>query len=775
MKKIFLFLYLIVAVSTSVWAQIKPDVGMYNVVWDVPSRNSSESMPCGGGDIGLNVWVEKGDILFYISRSGTFDENNEMLKLGRVRLSLSRDISGGNDFRQTLQLDKGCVSITGNGLEALIWVDVFRPIIHVEVSGTKACALKASYENWRFDDYVPIPRQLFSTSFKHPHKDYKVMTRKDVVETSPDMIVFYHRNREDIDDIFDLTVRQQGLEAVKSEMYNPIRTLTFGGYMRGDNLQYKSIADGKYADTPFRAWLMESKKNSRRHTLEIGLHVEQTPTLDEWKAGLTEISRSAVASRKIARKNTLDWWKQFWSRSFIFIDGAPNDEHWQIARNHTLFRYQLGCNAYGKLPTKFNGGLFTFDPVFVDSTNHATPDYRSWGGGTMTAQNQRLVYWHMLKGGDFDMMKPQFDFYLRALKNAELRSRVYWGHNGACFTEQIEQFGLPELFEYGCDRPKDYHLGLQYNSWLEYLWDTVFEFCMMIIETERYANRNITEYIPLIESCLSFFDEHYRLMAQQRGIKIWDGQGRYVFYPSSACETYKMSYNPSTVIAALQVVLSRLLELPDSYLTSDSRARWLEMLKRIPPLPFREIEGRKMLAPAETWQYINNQEAPQLYPVFPWGLYGVGKPDIQTAINTYLYDEQVVKNKNILSWKQYPIWAARLGMTAEADSLIRLKLRDANRRFPTWWGPGYDWVPDHNWGGSGMIALQEMLMQTVGEKIYLLPACPKNWNINFKLNAPYQTTVEATVKNGKIISLKVSPEARRKDIIIIGQDINIDN
>ena len=31
-------------------------------------------MPCGGGDIGLNVWVENGDILCYMSRSGAFDK-----------------------------------------------------------------------------------------------------------------------------------------------------------------------------------------------------------------------------------------------------------------------------------------------------------------------------------------------------------------------------------------------------------------------------------------------------------------------------------------------------------------------------------------------------------------------------------------------------------------------------------------------------------------------------------------------------------------------------
>jgi hypothetical protein len=48
-------------------------------------------MPCGGGDVGLNVWVENGDVLCYLSRSGTFDENNAMLKLGRLRLKLSSE------------------------------------------------------------------------------------------------------------------------------------------------------------------------------------------------------------------------------------------------------------------------------------------------------------------------------------------------------------------------------------------------------------------------------------------------------------------------------------------------------------------------------------------------------------------------------------------------------------------------------------------------------------------------------------------------------------
>lgn len=53
-------------------------------------------MPCGGGDIGMNVWVEEGDVLFYLSRSGTFDENNCLLKQGRFRIRLSP-----NPFKET--------------------------------------------------------------------------------------------------------------------------------------------------------------------------------------------------------------------------------------------------------------------------------------------------------------------------------------------------------------------------------------------------------------------------------------------------------------------------------------------------------------------------------------------------------------------------------------------------------------------------------------------------------------------------------------------------
>jgi hypothetical protein len=64
-----------------------------------------------------------------------------------------------------------------------------------------------------------------------------------------------------------------------------------------------------------------------------------------------------------------------------------------------------------------------------------------------------------------------------------------------------------------------------------------------------------------------------------------------------------------------------------------------------------------------------------------------------------------------------------------------------------------------------MIGLQEMLMQTPGDSIYILPAWPDDWDVQFKLHAPGNTTVEGEWKGGKMVSLKVTPESRKSDVI----------
>jgi hypothetical protein len=766
---IFIFLWITnIGIVFGQQADLQP----YNIVWTTQSQNSSESMPCGGGDIGLNVWVEKGEILFYLSRAGAFDENNVFPKFGRVRVKLTPNPFEDGEFRQELKLEEGYVEISGKkeGRNSLvkIWVDVFRPVVHVETESSTPVTVEATYESWRFTDLEwTNPSQTWA-SLGFRDAPMNAVIRADSIQFEGEKVLFYHRNRDE--SLFDITVTQQGLDSVKNQLWNPLKNLTFGGMMAGEQMKPDGTTSGKYADTPFKGWKLKSVKPVRKNHLQIFLHIDESPSVSEWKNGLVAIEKEAISAQKTAAQKTQSWWADFWNRSYISINSDKPDAkspEWQVGRNYQLFRYQLGCNAYGNYPTKFNGGLFTFDPGYVDQNLPFTPDHRNWGGGTHTSQNQRLVYFPMFKSGDFDMLPSQLNFYLRALPNAEIRTEFYWGHKGASFTEQLEQFGLPLATSYSWNRPENFPKGVEYNYWLEYQWDTQFEFALMMLDLERFNKEDISKYIHFIESGLTFFYEHYQYQANSRSRSTLDGEGHLILFPGSGAETYKMAYNSTATIAALKTILTRLLELPDNYLSEEKRTHWQEMLKRIPPIAFREMEGHKTISPAWTWGRINNQEIPQLYPVFPWGMYGIGRPDLDVAVNTWKYGTDLPIQKNYVSWHQDAIFCAKLGLTDEAAAITIKKLQDSERRFPTFWGPGHDWVPDHNWGGSGMIGLQEMLMQTVDDKIYLFPAWPKDWDVNFKLHAPYNTIVEGVLKDGNLTNLKVTPESRRSDLEIM--------
>ena len=162
-------------------------------VWTTQSRNASESMPCGGGDIGMNVWVEQGDVLFYVARSGSFDELNTLLKAGRFRLSLSPGLDMKN-FRQTLHLEEGYVEVSDGQLSVQLWADVWKPVVHVDVSSPKVKqSIAVTYENWRTKEKELTKRECFQTSYKFAAPKGLKAHADDIVATN-NGILFMHQN-----------------------------------------------------------------------------------------------------------------------------------------------------------------------------------------------------------------------------------------------------------------------------------------------------------------------------------------------------------------------------------------------------------------------------------------------------------------------------------------------------------------------------------------------------------------------------------------------------
>jgi hypothetical protein len=574
-------------------------------------------------------------------------------------------------------------------------------------------------------------------------------------------------------------VTSHNLEEYKNEMVNTQKGRTFGGILTGDNFKPVGNSTGTYVKTGYKAWKLQSRKPAERHTVKLYSYLAQTETLEEWKKGLDTLVSAKKPYDKSAKRETREWWKAFWQKSWFVLNHEnpdPQSKTWQLGRNYQLFRYQMGCNYYGTYPTKFNGGNFTYDPYLIKSHSlHGmnrvipfpyNPDWRLWGGGSFTAQNQRLLYWPLLKSGDFDMMPAQFDYYNRSLPNATARVKKYWGHKGCLYAEQLENFGLPvgSQWKYPVSTPEkpvvadpkaDHHYAGQ------------LEFAYMILEYHRFSGKDISKYMDFIKNSVIFFDEHYQAQHKLDTGKPLDENGKLIIYPSTGCESVRQAKNPGIVVAGLTACIEGLLALPPKYVKKEEREYFKGFLNRIPGYQYEEVKGDKTVKVAWSWGFSQPDECPHFYPLFPFDQFALGTDDMTVWRNTWKHGK-FWKNV-VVSWHQDGIFYARMGMIEDAAKYNTRKMEDSPRRFPTFWGPGNDWVPDHNWGGSGMIGLQEMLMQTIGKKILLLPAWPKEWDVDFKLHAPENTIVEGKVRSGNVTELNVTPKERLKDVVIAGK------
>jgi hypothetical protein len=84
-------------------------------------------------------------------------------------------------------------------------------------------------------------------------------------------------------------------------------------------------------------------------------------------------------------------------------------------------------------------------------------------------------------------------------------------------------------------------------------------------------------------------------------------------------------------------------------------------------------------------------------------------------------------------------------------------------RFPAFWGPNNDWVPDMDHGGGGMSALQYMLLQADDGVISLMPAWPKDWEVDFRVNIPGNRRISGRyrIAGGVVLTEKPSDSRLR--------------
>ncbi len=421
----------------------------------------------------------------------------------------------------------------------------------------------------------------------------------------------------------------------------------------------------------------------------------------------------------------------------------------RVTQAYVLQRWMTACGGRGNYPIKFNGSIFTVDPKFAGGPDF-NADWRRWGD-CFWWQNTRLPYFPMIARGDFDELSVLFRFYREVLPLCEARAQLYHGATGAYFPETMTIFGTYANNDYGWNR-KDRQPNEVLCPYWQYAWQQGLELTTLMLdcyEHTRDAKFLNEELIPMAHSVLSYYDSRF-----QR-----DALGKLVISPTQAVETYWHGVtNDTPSVAGLHDVLDRLLlvEAPAA-----EREFWQRMKAATPALPLRD--GRVTMAEAFEPKR-SNVENPELFAIWPFRLYGVGRPDLELGRATFKHRTE----KASIGWQYDGQCAGILGLTDDAKQILLGKIRNShpNFRFPAMWGPNYDWLPDQDHGSNIMLTLQHMVLESTGDKIFLLPAWPADWNVKFKLHAPKNTTVEGVFRKGKLESLKVTPASRQKDVVL---------
>jgi alpha-L-fucosidase 2 len=685
-----------------------PTLDDANVTWDTPSENAMASMPLGNGDIALNVWVEKstGDLLFYIAKTDAWGDNVRsdfgLPKVGRVRISLD-----GQPPEHTHPFRQSLRLAQG---QITIDVNGNSYLIWVDANNPVIHAESTSPQ--------PVAiRVAFESDRLKPEHGLQADT---IFPDQKNRVAWCYRN--------------------KSKEAPQLVNLTFGGLIEGPNLA--SAGDNLTLAAPA----------AKTHRVDIHVLTSQPPTAETFLSQLEALGQKTDATDlETARKNHLAWWTQFWSRSSILLGGTPDAT--QAFTGYTQQRFISACMGRGAYPIKFNGGLFTVDMKFRrDNKDKVYPaDQRDWGG-QYWFQNTRPMYWPMLASGDFDMMLPLFKMYKGEIEYNEPLVKKYYNHEGSYFAETAPFWG--HIDNITSESPP---------SWTNRYYTPVLELTMMMLDYAEYTgDAQIVKdtIVPVAKLGLTFFDKHFPR----------DAKGKLLLDPDNSIEQFWKIRNPTPDIAGLHAILPRLLALPEDAVDAATRKDWQRLLSELPVVPTGTRNGKKAILPMEEGPEQNknpqprNSENPELYTIYPFRLYGLTKPDLDVARHTF----DIRKQKNKGCWVQDPIQAAMLGLTDTAVqcTLFDLTRKDPNLRFPAFWDHGNDYMPDLDNGGNGLNGLQQMLLYADGKKIVLLPAWPKDWTASFKLHAPFQTTIEATVRNGKIENLKVTPAERAKDVTI---------
>ena len=686
-------------------------------------EDSMKSLPIGNGDIGANVWLSSDGIVhILVSKTDAWSELSRLLKAAHIAVRLTPNtFENGADFE--LSIADGVLTVKNERVCIRIYADAFAPCIRFNITSEEDTDASIEFLNYRSK---PIDPGCDFSNFYAKDGDHGIVESADTISlTDLGGLSQVHRNEASC---YEFSLKTQDMEFYMGKEKDPLLFHTFGAAIYTDCALYE---DGALSAHSIKS-------------LDAAVFVLSKSTEDrkEMQTAFDDLYKEYGMGSDDSYLRHKDSWRKFWNEAYVFAEGDADAEN--VTRAFLYQRYITHCADRGNAPIKFNGSIFTAGIMQGYPDNY---DARAWGG-PYWFQNTRLAYWYILFVGDYDSMHPMLDMYLNMMPIAKARCEHYFGHPGILIPETVSHFGLYANGNYGIkgsDGIRRCDLGsiavgkyVAANRFIRYHFNGMLELSYMMLRyLELSGDTSRREKIlSFVENTLLFFDRHFDKT-----------DGKLMITPVSSLETWQLCANDLPDIAGLMAVcdiLSKYTHLPESL-----NAVYQSVVDSIPELPVKNTEEGTVLAPCSLAIDIHsrNVENPELYAVFPFDLYGIGKPDLNVAKLTY--EKRLFRHDG--GWSQDPLDAALLGLTDEAVRHVTRQsvMKDSRALFPAFWGPNFDETPDQDHGSVTALATIFMLLQTNGDSYTAFPAWPEKWDVRFRLPIGKGTYVLGEQINGK--------------------------
>ncbi len=439
------------------------------------------------------------------------------------------------------------------------------------------------------------------------------------------------------------------------------------------------------------------------------LDTKGSDPLESAKALVASLTSSQIAANTAAH---LQWWKDFWSRSFIEIPDKTIEQCWYASW------YIMGsCSRAGKVaPGLWGNWLTVNDPM--------------WFGDFHLNYNFEAPFYGLYSANRVETTLPFYDAMNQAIPLGRQFSQSK-GWKGIHLPVSIGPWGMTP---YG----KDLDLGQRSNAAYAALL-----FIWYWQHTQDKEWLKTTGYTYLRETA-AFWEDYLKLE-----------NGRYVIYNDSIHEGSGPDMNGLLSLGLVKTLFNNMIPMSEALgVDADKRDKWKDIAAKISAFPLREMDGKTVFRYTEKGMEWGDGNTLGIQHIYPAGAIGLDSDPklLEISHNMINAMSRWQDSNGASSWYAA---CARVGYDPK-KILAELSNMYARNALPnkllSFGGGGIENV-------SPALGVTEMLLQSHEGVIRLFPCWPKDQDARFgTLRTKGAFLVSAELKGGIVSGVKITSE-----------------